>query len=132
MTDHLPGILFTIGTITIPEDLTFDSDQLTLTCISTGGPATTVSWTRDSTTVITEGTETVLNDPETARYTHTLNVTTAGEYTCTVANDKPSSATTNISVTGMHTRYLVCVYDLPSFKCTIIEGSLQVLIENHL
>ena len=75
----------------------------------------------------------MLNDPETARYTHTLNVTTAGEYTCTVANDKPSSATSNsFTVTGMHTRYLVCVYDLPSFKCTIIEGSLQVLIENHL
>ena len=114
----------------ISGDLTYDSDQLTLTCISTGGPATTVSWTRDSTTVITEGTETVLNDPETARYTHTLNVTTAGEYTCTVANNKPSTATSNsFSVTGMHTRYLVCVYDLPSFKCTIIEGSLQALIE---
>ena len=124
---------FTIGTITISEDLTFDSDQLTLTCISTGGPATTLSWTRDSTTVITEGTETVLNDTVTARYTHTLNVTTVGEYTCTVANDKPSNATSNgITVTGMHTRYLVCVYDLPFFKCTIIEGSLQVLIENHL
>ena len=75
----------------------------------------------------------MLNDPETARYTHTLNVTAAGEYTCTVANDKPSTATSNsITVTGMHTRYLVCVYDLFSFKCTIIEGSLQVLIENHL
>ena len=75
----------------------------------------------------------MLNDPETTRYTHTLNVTTVGEYTCTVANDKPSSATSNsFTVTGMHTRYLVCVYDLPSFKCTIIEGSLQVLIENHL
>ena len=89
----------------ISGDLTFDSDQLTLTCISTGGPATNVSWTRDSTTVITEGTETVLNDTVTARYTHTLNVTTGGEYTCTVSNDKPSTATSNsITVTGMHTR----------------------------
>ena len=47
------------------------SPQFTLTCISTGGPATTVTWTRDSTTV-TEGTETVLDDPVTAQYTHTL------------------------------------------------------------
>ena len=32
--------------------------------VSTGGPATTVTWTRDSVTV-TEGTETVLDDPVT-------------------------------------------------------------------
>ena len=70
--------------------MTFDSDQMTLTCISTGGPATTVTWTRDSTTV-TEGTETVLDDPVTAQYTHTLTVTTGGEYTCTVSNNKQSS-----------------------------------------
>ena len=67
--------------------------KFTLTCISTGGPATTVTWTRDSTTV-SEGTETVLNDPVTAQYTHTLTVTGSlgGLYTCTVANDKPSEA----------------------------------------
>ena len=58
----------------------------------------------------------MLNDPETARYTHTLNVTAAGEYTCTVANDKPSSVTSNsFIVTGMY-KVFVCVYDLPSFK----------------
>ena len=128
-------ILFSLysGDVMISGDLTYDSDQLTLSCISTGGPATTVSWTRDSTTVITEGTETVLNDTVTAQYTHTLTISTAGEYTCTVANDKPSTTTSNsITVTGMHTRYLVCVYDLPSFKCTIIEGSLQIPIENNL
>ena len=45
------------------------SPQFTLTCISTGGPATTVTWTRDSVTV-TEGTETVLDDPVTAQYMH--------------------------------------------------------------
>ena len=66
--------------------VTFDSDQGTLTCISTGGPATTVTWTRNSTTV-TQGTQTVLNDPVTAQYTHTLTVTTEGLYTCTVANN---------------------------------------------
>ena len=80
--------------------MTFDSDQMTLTCISTGGPATTVTWTRDSTTV-TEGTETVLDDPVTAQYTHTLTVTTGGEYTCTVSNNKPSSASASITLAGM-------------------------------
>ena len=73
--------------------------KITLTCISTGGPATTVTWTRDSTTV-TEGTETVLDDPETAQYTHTLAVTIEGEYTCTVANFA-SSASKGIVVTGL-------------------------------
>ena len=60
--------------ISTPIILTVDSDldgprpQFTLTCISTGGPAT---WTRDSVTV-TEGTESVLYDPVTAQYTPTL------------------------------------------------------------
>ena len=80
------------------------SPQFTLTCISTGGPATTVTWTRDSDTVA-EGTETVLDDRETAQYTHTLTVTgrLRGLYTCTVANDKPSqdSAQLAINVQGI-------------------------------
>ena len=91
----------------IAGDVTFSDingagPQFTLTCISTGGPATTVSWTRDSTTVIIEGTETVLNDPETARYTHTLTVTgrLGGEYTCTVVNNKPSADSATLTVRG--------------------------------
>ena len=75
--------------------------QFTLTCISTGGPATTVTWTRNSVTV-TEGTETVLNDPITAQYTHTLTVTgrLGGLYTCTVANNIPSEESKNIMLKG--------------------------------
>ena len=89
------------GDITISGgEVIFDSDQITLTCISTGGPATTVTWTRGSTTV-TAGTETVLDDPVTAQYNHTLTVTTAGEYTCTVSNNKPSSASANIILGSM-------------------------------
>ena len=89
------------GDVSISGGVTFDPSQLTLTCISTGGPATTVTWTRDSTTV-TQGTQTVLNDPETAQYTHTLTVTTAGDYTCTVANNKPSSDSASMGVTGIN------------------------------
>ena len=82
------------------EDVVFDAEQFTLTCISTGGPATTVFWTRDSTTV-TEGNETVLDEPVTAQYTHTLNnVRTAGKYNCTVANNKPSSRSSTITLQG--------------------------------
>ena len=74
------------------SDLNGASPQFTLTCISTGGPATTVTWTRDPVT-FTNGTETVLDDPVTAQYTHTLTVTgrLLGLYTCTVANNKPSN-----------------------------------------
>ena len=93
------------GDISISGDLTFDSDELTLTCISTGGPATTVTWTRDSITV-TQGTETVLNGPETANYTHTLTIATAGNYTCIVSNNKPSSASATITVTGITVSYV--------------------------
>ena len=82
---------------------TLDTDNsFTLTCITTGEPATTVSWTRGSTTVITEGTtETVLNDPVTANYTHTLTLTagTAGLYKCMIANNV-SNASAQLPVQG--------------------------------
>ena len=82
-------------------DLNGASPQFTLTCISTGGPATTVTWTRDSTTV-TEGNTTVLNDPVTANYTHTLTVwgRLGGLYSCTVANNKPSNASADYIMQG--------------------------------
>ena len=73
----------------------------TLTCVSTGGPATTVTWTRNNVT-ITQGTETVLYDLLDAVYTHTLNVNVTGRqgglYTCTVANNKPSSDSADITL----------------------------------
>ena len=76
-------------------NFTLDSfSQFTLTCISTGGPATTVTWTRRSNYIFTEGTETVLDDPVTAQYTHSLTVTgrLTGRYACTVANDISKSS----------------------------------------
>ena len=86
-----------LGDIAIPGGVTLSRNILA--CISTGGPATTVTWTRDS-IIITEGTETVLNSRVTAQYTHTLIVTSGGEYTCTVANNKPSTASATITVLG--------------------------------
>ena len=82
-------------------DLNGASPQFTLTCISTGGPATTVTWTRDSATAM--GDEmTVFNDVATAQYTHTLTVTgrLGGDYQCNVSNNKPSEAVVNFSVKG--------------------------------
>ena len=79
-----------------------DGAQFTLTCISTGGPSTTVTWIRDSTT-ITEGTVTVLDDPVTAQYTHTLTVTKrhGGLYTCSITN-AISSVTSSLLVQGIY------------------------------
>ena len=99
------------------SDIRGANPQFKLICISTGGPATTVTWTRDSTTV-TEGIETVLNDPVTVNYTHTLTVTgiLPGLYTCTVANNKPSSDSTsrNITITGMLSKYVFYINLLSS------------------
>ena len=86
-------------TLTVDSDLNGPSPQFTLICVSTGGPATTVTWTRDSVTVA-EGTETVLDDPVTAQYTHTLTGSTAGVYTCTVATNRPSEDSASITVEG--------------------------------
>ena len=78
--------------------------QFTLTCISTDGPATTVTWTRDSGTA--SGDEmTAFNGNTTApQYTHTLTVTgrLEGLYTCTVANNRPSKVSAQFTVQGMH------------------------------
>ena len=78
------------------------SPQFTLTCISTGGPATTVTWTRGSETAVGEW-MTVFDTTTantTAQYTHTLTGSTAGVYTCTVANNKPSEDSASITVEG--------------------------------
>ena len=85
------------------SDLNGDSPQFTLTCISTGGPATTVTWTRDSQTL--SGGVTVLNNAGTAQYTHTLTVTgrLGGQYQCNVSNSKPSTTTASFTVQGTAT-----------------------------
>ena len=87
-------------TFSVDSDLNGESPQFTLTCTSTGGPATTVTWTRDSETV--SGEMTVLDDPVTARYTHTLTVTErdGGEYQCNVSNNKPSQDSASFTVQG--------------------------------
>ena len=102
------GDLTILAGVTITIDLNRASPQLTLTCNSTGGPATTVTWTRD-TNIIYQGTETVLNDRVTAQYIHTLTVTEAtsfnGTYSCVVSNNKPSSASVTVNTTVIFAGY---------------------------
>ena len=89
-------------TLTVDSDLNGPSPQFTLTCISTGGPATTITWTRDSDTVTGELNSTTLDNAITAQYIHTLTVTgrLEGCYQCTVENIKPSVALESFTVQG--------------------------------
>ena len=90
----------------LTSDLNATTPTFTLTCTSTGGPATTVSWTINNHTVTEDGnhhiTSQILTDPLTATYTHTLTVTgrLVGEYECTVSNNKPSSSSRMLAVVG--------------------------------
>ena len=96
---------------TVDSDLNGGMPQFTLTCTSTGGPATTVTWTRDSETV--SGGMTVFNNVVTAQYTHTLTVTgrLGGQYQCNVTNNKPSEAAANFTVQGnLITKKLFIMY----------------------
>ena len=122
-------------------EIVYSDLMLTLTCISTGGPATTVTWTRDSDTV-TEGTKTVLDDSVTAQYTHTLTVTgrLGGLYTCTVANDKLSNDSVQVAVQGTLTciyipGHLNHTYNLPSFPTVMTvyqNNSAQLYVQGMI
>ena len=94
-----------IEDIEITMEINGVSIQLNITCISIGGPATNVTWTKNDYyefQTVTEGTETVLNDRVTAQYTHTLTATETYSddffYSCEVSNHKPSSATVYVEI----------------------------------
>ena len=84
--------------------LMFDDQSRTLTCTSTGGPATTVTWRRDGVVITLNATH-----QETKRLVHTVNGTyqtvltinssvclsdIVGTYSCTVENDRGESSET--------------------------------------
>ena len=89
---HLP---FYIGNISIAD---YNVNDSVITFITTGGPATTVSWTRDSEMISDNDNNaqvSVLDNSYTGKYTHTLNMSgmaVLGVYGCSVSNNKPSLA----------------------------------------
>ena len=118
-------------TFTLDSDLNEASPQFTLTCISTGGPATTVTWTRGSGPASGD-VMTVFNGDTTApQYTHTLTVTRrlGGLYRCTVANSRPSNASSQLNVQGIFTSlwYFDMIHSfspfssLPSLWCDCVS-----------
>ena len=81
--------------------VTFDRESRTLTCTSTGGPATTVTWTKDG-AVITPNTThqqtQMIVDTVGGIYQNTLTIAQSvtgenlyGLYSCTVENSRGSS-----------------------------------------
>ena len=82
-------------------ELTFDRESRTLTCTSTGGPATTVTWTKDG-AVITPSTThqqtQMIVDTVEGIYQNTLTIAQSvtgdnlyGLYSCMVENSRGSS-----------------------------------------
>ena len=88
------------------SELISTTPTFTLTCTSTGGPATTVTWTSNNSAVTEDSahhiTSQVLTNATTATYIHTLTVTgrLVGEYECNVSNNKPSSSSGMLAVVG--------------------------------
>ena len=91
----------------LTSELNATTPTFTLTCTSTGGPATIVSWTVNNHTVTEDSahniTSQILTNPESATYNHTLAVTgrLEGRYECRVSNRK-SSASGYLMAVGMY------------------------------
>ena len=93
-------VLLHVGAPNVTE-LTFDRESRTLTCTSTGGPATTVTWTKDG-AVITPSTThqqtQMIVDSVEGTYQNTLTIAQSvtgdnlyGLYSCMVENSRGSS-----------------------------------------
>ena len=89
----------------LTSELNATTPTFTLTCTSTAGPATTVSWTVNNRTVTEDEdhhiTSQILLYPKKATYNHTLAVTgrLLGRYECRVSN-RESSDRKELGVVG--------------------------------
>ena len=99
---NLGDVTINFLTLDVNSDLNGDRPQFTLVCKSSGGPATTVTWSRNSLDV-TGTSNTVLESSLYSRYIHSLTVTGRewGNYECSVSNDKPSSDLRSFIVEGI-------------------------------
>ena len=100
-----PGIIDAIQ-FSLQSDFTAYLPVFTLTCISTGGPATTVTWTRDGATVSYDDSHTLMQtvtDQATSTYSNVLTVTgrEPGNYQCTVANERGNSSSEMMTIHGV-------------------------------
>ena len=101
------------GTLSVSADVTFTLEpyfMFTLTCISTGGSATTVTWTRGSVTVtgtqrshVEDGVTAQCSHTLTLRYNQTLIETRRHEglYKCCVKNAVSSANSSELRLHGI-------------------------------
>ena len=89
---------FVTGILHINSVINYNFTLRTLTCVSTGGPATTLTWRRDN-VLISESQSTrrqQLTDISTATYHNLLTITSSnirdysGSFSCTVSNRRGS------------------------------------------
>ena len=125
------------GQVSIPDNITFqlvtnpttDPPVFTLTCTSTGGPATTVIWKRNGTILRNDSNHNITSqviDPMNITYTNTLTVTgrLAGQYECNVSNIRTSpSATRHIRVVGKEDNTSRFVEQIIKFKLFLTNRS---------
>ena len=93
----------------LTSELTATIPTFTLTCTSTGGPATNVSWTVNSSAVTENSAHIItslITNTTTATYNHTLTVTgrLVGDYECNVSNSKSSSSSGILTVVGKNNK----------------------------
>ena len=109
----MPGI--TSVNFELTSELDSTTPTFTITCTSTGGPVTTVTWMRDG-EVLTENGNYIITSwtrlhPEYAIYAHTLMVTgrLVGEYECKLSNIKAPSSSGNLTVEGEYRPISWCI-----------------------
>ena len=82
------------------SDLNGDSPQFTITCVSMGGPVGCVVWRINKNVILNPNATSVLLDRVNGMYVHNLTVSevVGGSYSCSVANEKPTSAYEGLSI----------------------------------
>ena len=103
----------------VVTSLRYDSQSRTLTCTSTGGPATTVTWRRDGVVITLSATHQQAKrvvDPVAGTYQTVLTIDPSvspsdivGAYNCTVENARGRSSMTVI-VGKLTLKYTSCCY----------------------
>ena len=85
--------LIATGSLRI-QGLSYNTSTRTLTCVSSGGPVTTVQWLLEGNSLNQSDQSTYIADRETGRYRHTLRLMSAGSglYSCVVENTQGNTS----------------------------------------
>ncbi len=125
------------GVPIITEGIQFSRDNLSLTCLSSGGPVSSVEWTRDGPGVALSTRYTfvqTLTDVSTATYANVLMASDitdlVGTFTCSVSNGreppKPQN-TAEIVLNGECSQYNAC----PQCSCSLFKFLILPCLAKH-